>query len=344
MNYKLFRTFAFRMERQRIEYIDAMRGFTMILVVYSHICSFCLGDAQMGYNGVLFLFRLPCFFFISGWLFAGSEDRPFGQVVRRKLMVQIVPTFIFLLLLAPPPLFFSRLGATKGGYWFTFALFEFFVLYLLTMRLGRRWSALLAVVISISAFCYDIYYSRFVTAHVLSLPLTRVLGFLSFMTWRYYLFFFIGTWVRSHFDTFLKWTARPVVIALIALGFLSVAVSPHPEEAVPAYLVFACGGIMGMILVFTFFRLCSSAFTKERIAGRILQYVGTRTLDIYLLHYFFLPRFLLSWGEQLRGLHSPLLEVASACTLSLAVVACCLAASYILRLSPFLAHYLFGVK
>jgi len=38
-------------------------------------------------------------------------------------MAQIVPTFIFLLLLAPPPLFFSRLGVTKGDYWFAFTLF-----------------------------------------------------------------------------------------------------------------------------------------------------------------------------------------------------------------------------
>jgi len=34
----------------RIEYIDAMRGLTMILVVYSHICLFCLGDMLLGVN------------------------------------------------------------------------------------------------------------------------------------------------------------------------------------------------------------------------------------------------------------------------------------------------------
>lgn len=35
---------------KRIGYIDAMRGFTMILVVYSHVCGFCLGDRQMALN------------------------------------------------------------------------------------------------------------------------------------------------------------------------------------------------------------------------------------------------------------------------------------------------------
>ena len=118
-------TFAFTMATKRIEYIDAMRGFTMILVVYSHICHFCLGDSTMGFNVIFFLFRLPCFFFVSGWLFEPAIRHPFLQTARKKFMVQIVPTFIFLLLLAPPPEFFHQLGSLKGGYWFTFVLFEF---------------------------------------------------------------------------------------------------------------------------------------------------------------------------------------------------------------------------
>ena len=128
------------MAKQRIEYIDAMRGFTMILVIYSHICHFCFGNSLLGFNAVFFLFRLPCFFFISGWLFETTAHKPFWQVTRRKMMVQLLPTFIFLLLLAPPPEFFHQLGALKGGYWFTFVLFEFFILYMLSVRLCRKWA------------------------------------------------------------------------------------------------------------------------------------------------------------------------------------------------------------
>ena len=73
------------MATKRIEYIDAMRGFTMILVVFAHICHFCLDDSRMGYNAVFIIFRLPCFFMLSGWLFepvatrdAGIHDDPRG--------------------------------------------------------------------------------------------------------------------------------------------------------------------------------------------------------------------------------------------------------------------------
>ena len=137
----------------------------MILVVYSHICRDCFGYWTMGWNDVFFLFRLPCFFFISGWLFE-QVGRQWNSVsirntVKHKFMVQIVPTVIFLLLLAPPPLFFSKLGATKGGYWFTFALFEFFLLCIFSEKYLKRWSGVFALVISASAFFYDVYFSRY---------------------------------------------------------------------------------------------------------------------------------------------------------------------------------------
>lgn len=329
------------MAGQRIGYIDAMRGFTMILVVYSHVCNYCLGDVWMGCNDVFFLFRMPCFFFISGWLFGLSGNQPFWPLVRKKFMVQIVPTFIFLLLLAPPPLFFSRLGATKGGYWFTFALFEYFVLYLLSVRLCKRWSGAFAVVVSVAAFCYDVLFTRYFAQMGW---LTSLLGFLSFMTWRYYLFFFIGTWVRQHFDWFLRTTGMPLVMLAVVMGFCGIALIPRSDSLPMEYFIFAFGGVLGLTMVFTFFRRFAHLFTRERVLGNALQYIGTRTLDIYLLHYFFLPRFLLPFGQRLRAYDSLPLEMAVALLLALAVIAVTLLVSYVIRLSPFLAHYLFGVK
>lgn len=328
------------MAKQRIEYIDAMRGFTMILVVYSHVCNYCLGDKWMGWNDVFFLFRLPCFFFISGWLFEPVRES-IWMVVKKKFMVQIIPAVIFLLLLAPPPLFFSRLGATKGGYWFTFALFVFFLLYLFSERYQKRWGGGFALVISIAAFFYDIYYNRYFKDMGL---LTQAFGFLSFICWRYYLFFFIGARVKRHFEEFIRLTGKPVVIMAVVIGFVLFAWHPRSENTIVAYLIFAVGGGLGLTMVFTFFRLFASYFTKERWLGRSFQYVGKRTLDIYLLHYFLLPRFLTKYSESLQIYNSQWLEFLVAMFLSLIVVAGCLFVSYVIRLSPFLGHYLFGVK
>ena len=332
------------MAKQRIEYIDAMRGFTMILVVYSHICSLCLGDMWMGWNDVFFLFRLPCFFFISGWLFETMARKSFWMVARRKMMVQLVPTFIFLFLLAPPPEFFHQLGALKGGYWFTFVLFEFFILYMLAIRLCRKCDFGVALLITLGSFVYSRYYHVILSSAVgWQIVAIKLLGFLSVVVWRYFLFFYIGTWVRRHFEAFVRWTDKPLVILVITAIFAFVASTPHKDHLIYEILRFYVGGITGMIMVFCFFRLSASWLQRIHVS-KSLQYVGTRTLDIYMLHYFFLPRFLMNYAGQLKAVDSSVIEFVVILCISLLVLGVTLLASYVIRLSPFLGHYLFGVK
>jgi fucose 4-O-acetylase-like acetyltransferase len=347
------------MKTERIGYIDAMRGFTMILVVYSHICSLCLGDMWMGWNDVFFLFRLPCFFFISGWLFEHVgrqwDTITIKQTIRHKFMVQIVPTVIFLLILAPPPLFFSRLGATKGGYWFTFLLFIFFVLHIFLCWITKKMPArkqevlmlLIAILITVASCLYEANYLRHFSQMGWG---TNLMGFLSFQLWRFYLFFFLGTLVKRHFAVFIQWTNKLWLMALIVIGFVVIALQPHSDDVIMQYFIFSIGGILGMTMVFTIFR---SLYTSPLLSpyssifhhpSSILKFVGTRTLDIYLLHYFFLPRSLQSYADQLQAYDSKLIEFSVVMLLAMVVVAICLLMSYIIRLSPFLGHYLFGVK
>ncbi|MBQ9677945.1 MAG: acyltransferase family protein [Prevotella sp.] len=338
------------MTKERIQYIDAMRGLTMFLVVYSHICVFCFKAYFIAFNDVLFLLRMPCFFFISGWLFYKYgrtwDKTTVKEVISNKFMVQIVPTFIFLALHERLN-FFHQLGAFKGGYWFTFALFFYFVIYILSTLALRRckyqdeWMLLVTLVVSVAAYWYDINY------HSLSHQIgwgSDVLGFLGFVTWRYYLFFFLGTVTKKYFDEFQRLTDRLIVMIPVIAIFVLIAILPRDEALLSAYTRFAMSGICGMVMVFTFFRKFSSWFTKEHLLGRCLQYVGTRTLDIYLLHFFFLPESLLSYNQMLLAYHSTWLEVLVVTVEALIVVLVCLVVSYILRLSPFLAHYLFGVK
>ena len=367
---------------KRIGYIDAMRGFTMILVVYSHVCNFCLGDRSMAFNDVLFLFRLPCFFFISGWLFQGTWGRvtrgiqgtaphvTVWSIIKHKFRVQIVPTLIFLFLLSPPPAYFHQFGAFKGGYWFTFALFYFFVIYMLMSwpfrhQQGRRSDIimlLLTLAISMSAYWYDINYHRlqlqlsnsqlsiiFATPHSQRENcqlLTNVLGLLSFVTWRYFLFFFLGTLARKYFPHFLKLTSNGKIMALVVICFLAISQIPQSEIFLREYFIFSIGGILGMTMIFAFFRYLytSSLLSVSHYSSAFLKFVGTRTLDIYLLHYFFLPEFLLPHANQLLSIVPSLLLPVVILLAALLVVALCLATSYLLRLSPFLGHYLWGAK
>ena len=56
-------------KKPRLEWLDALRGFTMILVVANHVLGLGLGMSPKVSSSMQFLvmFRMPLFFFVSGW-------------------------------------------------------------------------------------------------------------------------------------------------------------------------------------------------------------------------------------------------------------------------------------
>lgn len=100
----------------------------MILVVFSHVELSCMGITTPTYlNEVLMSFRMPLFFFISGYI-AYKESLAWDWGIwrtmsRKKLVVQLVPTLILGLLYTYAyygtdwQTFVTANG--KLGYWFT---------------------------------------------------------------------------------------------------------------------------------------------------------------------------------------------------------------------------------
>ena len=78
--------------------------------------------------------------------------------------------------------------------------------------------------------------------------------------------------------------------------------------------------------------------------GRWLQYVGQRTLDVYLLHFFFLPGNLEWLGRYVMGNGNPTVELFVSLVVAMMAIALCLLMGNIIRLSPLLAHWILGVK
>ena len=82
---------------KRVEYIDALRGFTMILVVFSHINIFSLDITNSFVNSIFVSFFMPLFFFISG--FVGFklmvwDKNTYLAMTKNKFLHQLVPTLI----------------------------------------------------------------------------------------------------------------------------------------------------------------------------------------------------------------------------------------------------------
>ena len=339
----------------RIGYIDAMRGMAMIMVVYSHISAFAFGSYTLAYNDILERLRMPAFFFISGWVFYKPRIWDWTEIrnmVSKKFMVQIIPTLIFMLLYlyAFDLMNISVFGSDKRGYWFTFVLFEYFLIYIGAEAILNRNNSIqgemrvLAVILlfSVSAFYYATYYYH----HAEELGnLKTIFGFFSFVKIRHLVFFWFGTFVRRYFIAFVRLTDNAIIMALtisafVAMNLFSMIYYTKGLE----YIAYLLTGITGITIFFTFFRVHQDRFSTATQIGKTLQFIGRRTLDIYLLHYFVLPYDLLNVGTWMLEHNNKPLDAFISLILALWVVTLSLILSSIIRLSPFLGKYLFGAK
>ena len=85
-------------------------------------------------------------------------------------------------------------------------------------------------------------------------------------------------------------------------------------------------------------------FLSSTRLGNCLQYIGKHTLDIYFIHYFFLPYNMSFVGQWLLKYPNPILEFFISVTLASIVISVCLIVSRIIRISPLLTYLLLGGK
>lgn len=352
-------------QKKRLEWLDAMRGFTMILVVSCHVLgiSFGIQSKFSTLEELITLFRMPLFFFVSGFLAYKSSmvwtGKTFGSMVLKKFRVQVIPTMIFLscfIVYRNPdfvkPFIDALCMSRKGGYWFTLVLLQMFVVYY------------------IFAFCEQKLQNRFSKSFMKWLPVT-VLFFLALFMYettflpknfkypeerwalissfnmfaRFFCFFILGNICRRFWQQAEKlFDSKYFFPLLVVTTFFCSA-----EICVWHNLKFEWRNlprtidiisILGIVLLS--FRHYEHVFSKETRVGRTLQFIGTRTLDIYLLHYFFLP-VIPGVGKFINTYRNNVVpELVITLSVALMVVAFCCFTSSVLRTSPFLKKYLFG--
>lgn len=345
---------------KRIGYIDALRGFTMILVVFSHIYL----DNTSLVNQFFINFRMPLFFFISGFIsFRREQSWSASETLSRlgsKVRTMIIPAFvvgmIFTFVYGEVPIteFFTR--PTKMGYWFTFALFNMLVIYYIARYLNAR-----------RGIPFEVFTKRLFVISVISFMALSDLSSLGYvdttltlsMTFKYLHYFAFGAmcscrreWFERTLDNSTKMGI--VVVGLFALSWWIIALNNNMELAtthiahkyivILSSLVRAIIGYFGILTVFGLFRRYGEFFSENKYIGKSLQFVGRNTLDVYLLHYFVLlnmPTILRPYIADTSNILSPLVVGLSVAVL---VVAISLLISRIIRLSDHLAYYLLGAR
>lgn len=331
-------------KKNRIEYIDALRGYVMLLVVLGHIPMYCYhASGTLSFSQLPSLFHLALFFFISGWFFGnGKREKPWIMFVTEKFTQLIIPTAIFYSLYCfihdvdvVDNLWYDKY---KAGYWFCIVLFCFFIISkLLKNHNGGVISSLIIVCIGLSLN------TNTITRLLMDWNIPNVL---CIQQWQYYIFFYMGNIARKHEKIFFSWLDNGKIMGVsIALFFVTLILFyQQPVNLLGIKIEFLFWGSIGTILSFAFFRKYASAFSQETRIGKGLQYIGSRTLDVYLLHFFFLPNNMEWLGTHIMGNGNQVIELFVSLTIALMVTSFCLLISNIIRLSPPLAHIVLRAK
>lgn len=352
--------------KERMEWLDAMRGFTMILVVAYHVAQlgFLQPVKQSSSMSFLMLFRMPLFFFVSGFLAYKAtlawDARTLFTLLGRKIRIQIIPTVVFFLFscaaLYPkfmPAVESNMHSPTKGGYWFTLVLLYMFVLYYVfcyaESKLGRKsWIPITAFFcISLAAYetCYlprhfwwaDGYKGKAPSA---VLDCTSLIQLMKYMP-----FFLFGNIVRRYWNraTRIMDTAwfYPAIVCLVVFCTMD-ALKWHTLRMAWANLPLTLARFILLTMVFMYFRHYAQYFSRMTFIGSTLQYIGRRTLDIYLLHFLFLPNLPAVGSFFKTNRHNFAIDTSLSIFIAMIVIVFSIITSNILRISPIFRKYLFG--
>lgn len=321
----------------------------MLLVVVGHVFYFSFQHTESVLLKALSIeLEIPLLFLVSGILMKVPESG-LWRFIGKKFFLLCIPATLFL------TAFFwftggSQLEAwmdvSKKGYWFTFTLFQFILLYtalvvvLRKMCLGGNLKWLILMFVSLIVFIVSLWSQRCLDTY----PILSLIGLAKCKGYLYFTFGAIiaesGILSKEISDKETKWGG--VILAAFFLLHLYTYKNGLLSYIGSQGLWLMICTLLAITVVLMGFRRYA-CWSESRI-GHTLQSIGRYSLDVYFIHYFFLPRNLPMVGEWFRVNCNPILEFAAALAIAAAVIAASLLVGRLIRLNPTLARWLLAAK
>lgn len=329
-------------DNDRIDYIDAMRGLAMFMVVVFHIFTNCTLTKNPINSFINQQFQIPLFFFISGFFISHSCSKPFMSTIWDKFRRLVIPAIIVMSLyiwVANANYYSVLIHDLKYGYWFTFVLFGFTLIYLIIDRLigfvkNKTWHDALIIISAL----FIILISSYLTHHS-SNP--TIVNILSIQQYQLYIYFVLGSICFQYKEHVFNLMNSRLTFGLIMLGFiiLEVIIQKYGNLITRGSLfLYSTVVFLGLLIIWKCFHTYSG-LSKGNIFGKFLSLIGRRSLDVYFLHYFILMQARFSWGV----LDNAYLQYLIAIVLAITIVLGSLGMGYIIRLSPLLSELMLGI-
>lgn len=323
-------------------YLDALKCLAILFVVVGHVDGMKIGinayDTLWGC--IRYTFQMPLFFFISGMFACHGIDRgtPLHLLIWNKIKTLLWPALVFDTIMSlsigitPGLLLFAR----NGFYWFTITLFECFLIYYVIvypLKAKRTISNILLAVVS----------AVFIVLLALKIDSPK-LAFLDLnhLT-KYFQYFFLGTLFTMYHkigDRILK-SQTLYALSIVGFGVLMLLVYknmlPDAVSSISRHLILR---YLGLYIVFALFYNVRDIFNQANKTMSLARYIGRHSLEIYLLHFFFLPT--LMWLKPFRVDNMFAIELPISLGIAALVVSEVLVLNYILTRSKYISKLLYG--
>lgn len=338
-------------ESVRIGYIDAMRGLAIILVLQSHVANRCF-NINYDTPSLHFLpwIQLPLFFFISGFL--SKKIVSFKKLIfflYEKASTYLFSAIVFMICYA----YISHQDVIDGfyndakyGYWFTFSLFQFLLIYSVFSYMFAS--------LEIKSWKQDlVFFVLSVLMYLMSIP--TIQGYTKLYNdsfynlvgmgyWKYFLYYSIGVIIHKYYGKVVILLKSTYFLLALVTSFFILIIFESFFRTNCWTLYCLVLPVTGLFLCFSFFYRYEVLFSESTYVGRLFCVIGKRTLDIYYIHYFLIPSNVSIMTTVFHDYPMPIVEyfITSICVAL--IIGICMLVGCIIRLSPHLAYYLLGAK
>jgi surface polysaccharide O-acyltransferase-like enzyme len=357
-------------KNKRIDYIDALKGVAMLMVLIGHVILFCgLGDNNVITKNIV-LINMPLFFMLNGLVInvlpppscvADCYRNAHSSEKRNNSMVKVsIWRFIFRKIISKcwqllvPFFTWGFIGVVRAGgiyndflfnfwklgYWYLLVLFEFFlvqtIIDAICLRLHgarRVWvDVLMFMVVYLVAKRIGIYGGTPIGI------LTDLWQFIEYLP-----YFYLGSLIRRYslMDKISKHFGLLMTLSFVIIGVCYRLWQDGYFEDRLAYFIIVLRYAMVLVLVVGFLRLDKNIYNS--FVGRGLCRIGRNTMIIYMFQFCIFKY--INFGELFVYLYNSnnlFALVAIALVISIVIAWLCIAVGYILRLSPITQSILLG--
>jgi len=276
------------MKSNRIQYVDRLKGLAIILVVIGHIYLFTMNDGDNIVGNCVGSFHMCLFMFLSGFVASSGVTKPYWTQKKlwKKIAGLIIPMLVFggLFTLTFGPIdswhvfmerFFNFLMApAKNGYWYLMSLSVFY-LSLLLFRFNKWNSKIVEVLIAALSYGLIMIGWKFTAQKYDPFCLLNCGNF--------YLFFITGVFASKYglLDKLknYKWLVVPLFIVFLLLFNWTMPI--HALNSAMKHILVPGCAVTSLLILFV------NREGKNSKCETLLSWVGRNTLDVYVLHYFF---------------------------------------------------------